>query len=135
VVKAWIGKPEIGDELTEEQLGRIPWISTFRRPAAFSHPARQLSALGITPRVDLVVENFLSLPMLITGTDRVALVPERLVQRLRGFTDIRILTCPYVTTPIVEAMWWHPMHQRDAGHAWLRDLFADVASELDSSQT
>jgi DNA-binding transcriptional LysR family regulator len=65
----------------------------------------------------------------------VALVPERLVERLRGFSDIRILTCPYATTPIVEAMWWHPMHQRDAGHAWLRDLFADVGRELDSSQT
>jgi DNA-binding transcriptional LysR family regulator len=135
VVMAWIGNPEIGDELTVDQLGRLPWISPFRRPTAFSDPARQLSALGITPRVDLVVENFLSLPMLIAGTDRVALVPERLVERLRGFSDIRILTCPYVTTPIVEAIWWHPMHQRDAGHAWLRDLFADVGRELDSSQT
>jgi len=82
-----------------------------------------------------VVENFLALPLLIVGTDRLALIQQRLAQRLSGFADIRIMSCPYDAMPIVEAMWWHPMHQRDAGHTWLRELFADVSRELDPSHT
>jgi DNA-binding transcriptional LysR family regulator len=135
VVIAWSGNAEIGETLTMEQLAKLPWIVTSRRPTAFTHAARQLNALGIEPRVDLVVENFLSLPLLVAGTDRLALIQERLAHRLAGFADIRILPCPYDAAPIVEAMWWHPMHQRDAGHTWLRDLFAEVGRTLAPSQT
>jgi hypothetical protein len=27
-------------------------------------------------------------------------------------------------------MWWHPMHNRDAGHLWLREFFAEVGREI-----
>ena len=132
---AWTGNAAIGEALTMDHLAQLPWIVTYYRPTAFTHAARQLNALGIEPRIDLVVENFLSLPLLIVGTDRLALIQERLARRLSGFADIRIMSCPYDAMPIVEAMWWHPMHQRDAGHTWLRELFADVSRELDSSHT
>jgi DNA-binding transcriptional LysR family regulator len=132
---AWTGNAAIGATLTLDHLSRLPWIVTYYRPTAFTPAARQLNALGIEPRIDLVVENFLSLPLLIVGTDRLALIQERLARRLSGFADIRIMSCPYDAMPIVEAMWWHPMHQRDAGHAWLRELFVDVSRELDPSQT
>lgn len=35
--------------------------------------------------------------------------------------------------PIVEAMWWHPLNDRDPGHRWLRDLVAQAAEDLDVS--
>jgi DNA-binding transcriptional LysR family regulator len=135
VIIAWSGNTGIGETLTMDHLARLPWIVTYHRPTAFTHAARQLNALGIEPRIDLVVENFLALPLLIAGTDRLALIQERLAHRLAGFADIRILPCPYDAAPVVEAMWWHPMHQRDAGHGWLRDLFVDVGRKLEPSQT
>jgi DNA-binding transcriptional LysR family regulator len=130
---AWSGNTEIGETLTMEHLARLPWIAAGHRSTAFTHASRQLRALGVDPRIDLAVENLLSLPLLIAGTDRLALIQERLAHRLAGFADIRILSCPYETMPIVEAMWWHPMHQRDAGHTWLRELFSDVARKLEPS--
>jgi len=132
---AWAGNTTISDVLTMDDLRRLPWIVTYHRTTASGDPARQLNALGVEPRIDLVVENFLALPLLIVGTDRLALIQQRLAQRLSGFADIRIMSCPYDAMPIVEAMWWHPMHQRDAGHTWLRELFADVSRELDPSHT
>lgn len=132
---AWQGNTAIDGDLTLDHMAKLPWIVTYQRPTAATHPVRQLNALGIEPRIDLVVENFLSLPLLISGTDRLALIQERLARRLAGFADIRIMSCPYEPTPIVEAMWWHPMHQRDAGHTWLRELFADVGRRLDRSHT
>jgi DNA-binding transcriptional LysR family regulator len=132
---AWTGNDRIGDRLTRENLAELPWIATYYRPTAFTHAGRQLSALGIEPHIDLVVENFLSLPLLVAGTDRLALIQERLARRLTGSADIRMLPCPYDALPIVEAMWWHPMYERDAGHTWLRETFAQVAGELEPSHT
>ncbi|WP_406281087.1 hypothetical protein [Embleya sp. NBC_00896] len=40
------------------------------------------------------------------------------------------LDCPFDVVPLVEALWWHPVHARDAGHAWLRELFARVGAAV-----
>lgn len=135
VIIAWSGNSEIGDALTMEQLAELPWIVSSYRPAAFGRVTRQLAAVGIEPRIDLVVDNYLSLPLLVAGTDRLALIQERLAHRLAGCADVRILRCPYDAEPIVEAMWGHPMHQRAAGHTWLREFFADVGRKLAPSQS
>ncbi len=34
---------------------------------------------------------------------------------------VRLLPCPFAAVPVQEALWWHPVHTRDAGHIWLRD--------------
>jgi LysR family nod box-dependent transcriptional activator len=33
-------------------------------------------------------------------------------------------------TPLVEALWWHPVDDRDAGHQWLRSAFGVVRERL-----
>jgi DNA-binding transcriptional LysR family regulator len=86
--------------------------------------------LGIQPCVVLVAESFLALPFLVSGTDRVGLVHERLARRVAAAADVRVLPCPFEAAPVVEALWWPPMHDHDAGHRWLRDVFADVARRL-----
>jgi DNA-binding transcriptional LysR family regulator len=130
VCVAWTGNTAVGAELTMEHLAKLPWVVSYHRPNAFTYAARQLSALGIEPRIDLVVENFMALPLLVVGTDRLALIQERLARLWGSSADIRVLPCPYDAVPIVEAMWWHPMHTRDAGHAWLRELFADAGRDI-----
>ncbi|WP_346047884.1 hypothetical protein [Actinomadura chokoriensis] len=32
--------------------------------------------------------------------------------------------------PVQEALWWHPVHTRDAAHIWLRETAARVAAGL-----
>src|SRR6478752_6358834 len=41
----------IGDELTMQLLGRLPWVFTYHSRAAFTSAARQLQQLGVEPRV------------------------------------------------------------------------------------
>jgi DNA-binding transcriptional LysR family regulator len=130
VCVAWSGNERIGAELTMAHLVELPWVVTYRRPRAFTHAILQLDALGVEPRVEVVVENFMALPPLVVGTDRVALMQFRLADWFARFTELRILPCPYDALPIVEAMWWHPMHQRDQGHAWLRSTFAEAGRRV-----
>ena len=65
---------------------------------------------------------------LVAGTDRIALMQERLAARLADRTDLRVAECPGHLEPIAEALWWHRQYQDDPAHAWLRRLVAGVAA-------
>ncbi|MFJ9019533.1 LysR family transcriptional regulator [Streptomyces sp. NPDC102259] len=119
---------EVGDRLTMDDLARLPWVTyqrTYDAPAA-----RQLSMLGIEPRVEVSVDSFQVLPFLVAGTRRIALVQQRLAEQLRGVAAVRVMAAPYEVVPLQEALWWHPVHTHDAAHIWLRETAARVGAEL-----
>jgi DNA-binding transcriptional LysR family regulator len=119
---------EVGDQLTLDDLARLPWViyqRTYDAP-----PARQLSMLGIEPRVEVSTDSFVALPALVAGTRRVALIQDLLARQLRGVAPVRVLAPPYDAVPLQEAMWWHPVHTHDAGHSWLRDTAARVGATV-----
>ncbi|QJT00152.1 LysR family transcriptional regulator [Streptomyces asoensis] len=119
---------EVGDRLTMDDLARLPWVTyqrTYDAPAA-----RQLSMLGIEPRVEVSVDSFQVLPFLVAGTRRIALVQQRLAEQLRGVAAVRVMAAPYEVVPLQEALWWHPVHTHDAAHMWLRETAARVGAEL-----
>ncbi|UQI49393.1 LysR family transcriptional regulator [Streptomyces sp. HU2014] len=120
--------PDVGDELTLDDLARLPW-AVYKRP--YDAPAaRQLSMIGVSPRVEVSAEYFQLLPYLVEGTRRVAMIQERLARRVAGLAAVRVLPCPFEAVPLREAMWWHPVHTRDAAHIWLRDLVARVGARV-----
>jgi DNA-binding transcriptional LysR family regulator len=121
--------PDVGDALTLDDLARLSWVGYQR---LYDAPAaRQLSLLGIEPRVEVSVQSFQLLPSLVAGTRRIALVQERLARTLVGVADVRIMDCPFDAVPVREAMWWHPVHAQDAAHTWLRETVERVGRELD----
>jgi hypothetical protein len=77
------------------------------------------------------VESYLAVPHFVAGTDRIALMQERLAARLADRMDLRVMECPGETEPIVEALWWHRQYEDDIAHAWLRRLIAEAARRLD----
>jgi DNA-binding transcriptional LysR family regulator len=85
--------------------------------------------LGIEPHVQVVNENFLTVPALITGSDRIALLQRRLVDLLPLDTGVRALPCPFEVSPLIEAMWWHPVYDDDPEHGYLRDLVLRAAQQ------
>ncbi|MFC5907545.1 LysR family transcriptional regulator [Streptacidiphilus monticola] len=120
--------PEIGAELTLDQLGTLPWVvyqRTYDAPVA-----RQLSMLGIEPRVEVSVGSFQLLPALVVGTRRIAVVQGLLAERLGDSAGVRVLECPFEAVPVREALWWHPVHTHDAGHIWLRETAARVGAAM-----
>jgi DNA-binding transcriptional LysR family regulator len=125
----------VGRELTMEHLSELPWAFTYLSQTAFTPAARQLQLLGIEPHVQLVVASFLALPFVIAGTDRIALVQARLARELTAYPDVRALPCPFDALPITEALWWHPMYERDSGHLWLRGFLAEACRKLDAPVT
>lgn len=130
VVLVAADNPQVGDTLTMDDLATLPWVLTYNSSTAFTPADRQLQMLGVQPRVQVVVESFLALPFFIAGTDRIGLVQGHLARQLTRTGDVRALRCPYDVVPLVEALWWHPMHGRDPEHVWLRSVFAEAGAAV-----
>jgi DNA-binding transcriptional LysR family regulator len=91
---------------------------------------RQLALLDLQPRIAVRVESYLAVPYFVAGTDRVALMQERLASRLAPTANLRVVECPGDAEPIVEALWWHRHYEDDTAHAWLRRLIMETARRL-----
>ncbi|MCX4992936.1 MULTISPECIES: LysR family transcriptional regulator [unclassified Streptomyces] len=120
--------PSVDDRLTRKDLARLPWV-TYQR--TYDAPAvRQLGMLGIEPRVEVSVDSFQSLPLLVAGTRRIALVQARMARMMEPIAAVKVVEPPYEAVPLREALWWHPVHTHDAAHIWLRDTAARVGARL-----
>lgn len=123
--------PSIGDHLTMADVRRLPWVVTYQRPTSYTPAAEQLDMFDIEPNIEVTVEGFLSVPLLVAGSERIALLQERLARRLLPLGGFRILECPFRSVPLVEGFWWHPSHRHDPGHTWLRGFLSEVAAEVE----
>jgi DNA-binding transcriptional LysR family regulator len=115
--------------LTVEDLRTMPWVLTYHGQTASTPAARQMRMLGIEPRAQVVIENFLAVPALVAGSDRIALLQRRLVNLLPLNIGIRALPPPFEAAPLIEAMWWHPVYDGDPEHMYLRDLLVRAAQQ------
>jgi DNA-binding transcriptional LysR family regulator len=117
----------VGEQLTVENLETLPWVVTFHGPTAATPAARQMRMRGIEPNVQVVTENFLTVPGLVANSGRIALLQRRLVDLLPLNVGLRALAPPVEVGQLVEAMWWHPAFDDDPEHAYLRDLVLRAA--------
>jgi DNA-binding transcriptional LysR family regulator len=114
-------------ELSMTDLADKSWVLTYHDGTAITTAARELRTHGIDLHARLIVESYTVLPALIAGTDRIALVQRQLGAAMSAAGRVRMVACPFPTTPIVEALWWHPGRENDPTHRWLRQCFTDAA--------
>jgi len=133
----WVGivaeeNTAVGDTLTMENMTELPWVMNYQTRSAFTSAERQVQQLGVEPRVEIVVESFLSLPHFIAGSDRIGLIQAALAPIARRIGGLRVVDLPFDATPLVNALWWHPVHSRDPEHAWMRALFVEAGQLVES---
>ena len=136
----WVGlvardHPTVGTDVTLAQLAELPWVLTYDTRTAFTPAQQHLRMLGVEPAASIVVENFLAVPFFVSGTSRVAMLQRRLTERLAGLADIRTFELPFEAVRLVESFWWHPKHQRDPSHAWLRRTLREVGRRISGEPT
>ncbi|WP_375386817.1 LysR family transcriptional regulator [uncultured Amnibacterium sp.] len=125
------GNERVGDRLTVDDLTALPWVSALDQSSTAYTPAhKQLQLQGAVIDIRVVTDSFLAVPAMVAGTDRVALLQERLARAIPGDLGIRVLDCPFDAPPLREALWWHPLSEEDPEHRLLRSAFADAALVL-----
>ncbi|MCR2784758.1 MULTISPECIES: LysR family transcriptional regulator [unclassified Microbacterium] len=128
VVLAATSNNSIGATLSMADMAAAPWVYTYQSRTAFTSVSQQLQHLGVEPRVEAVVESFLSLAPFISGTRRLAMVQSRLADLLVGMGGVRAIEPPFDPTPISNALWWHPIHTHDPEHIWMRQQFVEATA-------
>jgi DNA-binding transcriptional LysR family regulator len=124
--------PHVGDELSLEQLAGMCWVAPFQPDRGFPGAAplsRQLLLFGMQPRIRVRVESYQAVPYFVAGTDRVALLQERLARQVAQRLGLRVLPCPGEPEPIVEKFWWHADLDGDPAHRWFRETLVDLAAD------
>jgi DNA-binding transcriptional LysR family regulator len=125
--------PDVDGGITIERLAELPWVAPFQpdrgNPTA-APMSRQLALFGIRPEIRVRVESYQAVPYLVAGTDRVALLQERLATQVAGLLGLRVLPCPGDPEPIVERLWWHADRDGDPAHRWLRETVIAAAAHL-----
>jgi DNA-binding transcriptional LysR family regulator len=125
----------IGDAPTVADLADVPWVLAYHRagaPTSEAPATRRLDRMGVRPEVAVRVESYLALPAFVRGTDRVALVQERLAARWSASGDhegLRVVPCPGEPDPIIETLWWHDRLAEDPAHRWFREALLRAAHQ------
>ncbi|WP_280246075.1 LysR family transcriptional regulator [Nocardia abscessus] len=119
----------VADRISPHQLTKFPHavVSTAGDVAL---AAQLLAVDNLELWAQTRTPYFLALPFLVEGTDRIALVQRRQARRLCAAADVRIVDIEPTLPGITEAAWWHPMHDADPGHQWLRAVLAEASVEL-----
>lgn len=79
---------------------------------------------GIEPDVLVRLPHFLSVPMVVAGTDLIATVPQRLGEAFARILPVRLVPHPLRIPPFQVNQYWHRRYHRDSANQWLRGQFA-----------
>jgi DNA-binding transcriptional LysR family regulator len=117
--------------LSLEDLGTVPHAVGYFGEGISTPADKLFESRGIQRRVAAVVAGFLSLPLLVEGTDLVAMVPRMLAARAHRGADIVVLEFSEGTeASLVEAMYWHPSQAEDPASVWLRSVVQRSCARL-----
>ena len=131
VCAAWSGHPDIGATLSEAEYLAQPHLAfAMLQGEARSIADHHLEQVGIRRRIVATADSFLLIPAILRGSCLLALIHQRLAERVKDWADIKLLPPPYDLPDIHESLFWNPRHMSSPPHLWLRSLLAEVARTL-----
>jgi DNA-binding transcriptional LysR family regulator len=120
--------------LTVQDLAELPHAVPSFGPGVLTPVDRVFGEIGVDRHIALQVSGFLPLPFVITGTDLVAMIPEKLA-RLHACPDgpLTVVEPPFDEVVLAEGYWFAPDRLSDPAHRWLFDRLDELAGELTTS--
>ncbi|MXG88294.1 LysR family transcriptional regulator [Nocardioides flavescens] len=120
--------------LSLADLAELPHATAEFGPGVLTPVDRVFGELGIERRVTLQVYGFLPLAFVVTGTDLVAVVPERLARlQARGHADLTVVEPPFDDVVLAEGYWFAPDRLSDPAHRWLFGRLDAVREQLSTA--
>ncbi|MEF3136173.1 MULTISPECIES: LysR family transcriptional regulator [Rhizobium] len=88
---------------------------------------------GFKRRIEIVVQGFNAIPMLLQGTNRISTLPLRLVRHFEPTIPLQIVDHPLPPLSFTEAIQWPLLHNSDPGNIWMRNIILEEASRIEAS--
>jgi DNA-binding transcriptional LysR family regulator len=123
------GHPTVGDRISLEEYVRLEHVQIAPRGAPGGYVDDELRARGLERRVTRAFPYFLIALHVVAETDAVLTVSERAASAVAERLGLRLLEPPLALDPYALSLAWHPRHDSDAAHRWLREVFVQAAGE------
>ena len=118
--------PTIGSRLTLAQFLAATHVLVSARGSAHEIVEQTLRNKGLRRRIALRVPHFTVVPMILSRTDHMVIVPEGLVRSIARLGRFKALRPP-VDIPALEVkVHWHERFDQDSGVSWLRGLIVEL---------
>lgn len=128
VVAGWSENPLFRRPLTEEDVlgaGHIGVAMGNARLSVFSD--KHFALLGKDRQVQVTTASFTSVPWLLKGTMRLAIMHERLAKAMSVYFPISYAPLPFKVPAMRQMMQFHTTRRTDVGLAWMRDQLRDIS--------
>ncbi|MBD3942737.1 LysR family transcriptional regulator [Microbacterium sp. NEAU-LLC] len=118
-------------EPTVAQLAELPHAIAYLNDPDHDNVQDLLRRAGIDHLVGARLFGLAALPLLVSGTEMVALVPRMLAAKASRTLALAIFELPEGTTiPMTERVFWHPRDEEDAAIRWLREVLVRTVPTL-----
>ena len=120
------GHPLARGAVTVARYAQQPHVLVSRRGGDIGLMDDYLRALDARRTVAVTVSGFAAALTLARGTDLVATVPAHHTHALRA--GMFCFELPFPSEPFTVSMFWHPRHDADPAHRWLRTCVHEVCN-------
>ena len=117
--------PRLRDAITVAEFAQLEHVIVSLRGGDFETPVdNALAALGHKRQVVLSAASFLFVPEVVSQSDFVALVPERLVSDRAD--KLQLLDPPFPVGGFAVGMVWHERNHGHSGQRWIREAIVSL---------
>jgi len=117
-------------KISLKQYAEAEHATLFYKPQGPGLIDTLLAQKGYVRRTAVRVPHFASVPFMVSGTDLIATVPERLARQFSRQLKLQILPVPFEIPPLRLTLLWHQRHHSDPAHRWIRDFIIETAAML-----
>ncbi|MGH1486870.1 MAG: LysR family transcriptional regulator [Cellvibrionaceae bacterium] len=113
--------PVIKNHLTLKQLEKFQHVVVQPRGKLKTGIFRILEERNIKRNIACTVTHFHGISDLITGTDYIVLLPQRIAEKFAKNKGLRLVSVPDTFETFPFHLSWHRRNQKDPAHQWLRN--------------
>ncbi len=124
------GHPAASGRFTLQLFVKFPHVQVAPRGKPGGYLDDVLREHGLARTVARAVPYFLTALQLVSETDYLLTISERIAKRYEASLGLRIVELPLKLRPYALSLVWHPRVDGDPGHRFLRDVFSRAGREM-----
>jgi DNA-binding transcriptional LysR family regulator len=121
--------PHAASGLSKEDFISAGHIVMLPPNGGESFAQRACREMGIELKVEVTTFSFTSLPILVKGTKRIALVQRSLAEMMTRLDGLTIAEPPFALPRLEQSVQWHSYRTRDPALIWIRSQLKQAAAE------
>jgi DNA-binding transcriptional LysR family regulator len=124
-----VGHPLCEDDITLERLSATRHLIVDAMESPYDDINHALAHAGIDLDASFRVSHFAAVPYVLSTTDLVATVPQKLAEQAAATFGLAFAASPLHSPALQTNIFWHRRYHQDEGNHWLRTMVAEVFGE------